>query len=87
VIRPCWAESVIGADHTFDASKTEAVDYYLTSDSNTIAFALNFVGSAYNIKNATFRILMENVASLDWGVLDFEDLTGVKPGAFNLCLD
>jgi hypothetical protein len=70
VVRPCWAESVIGADYTFDASKTDAVDYYLTSDSNTIAFALNFGGRAYIIKNATFWILMENVASLDWGILD-----------------
>lgn len=83
----CWAESVTGDDYTFDNSKTEPVDYFVTNeDSNTIAFALNYGGGVYIIKNSTFRVLMENVASMDWGVLDFDDLSLAERDNLNLCL-
>jgi len=69
-----WAESVLGMDLTFKDSsgeyKTEDVDWYWTNTAEVIAFQLTQGSGYYLVKNSTTTVLFENVASLEWGVID-----------------
>lgn len=79
----CWAEGLLGLNLTLsDPAKTETVDYFKTyingddpSTPNTvdaIALALQSGPGYYIIKNATEYVLLQNLANLDWGVIDLD---------------
>ena len=79
----CWAESVLGIGKlTYtEGSKTENVPYYATTLTDVIAFALNYGGGYYIVKNSTWWALVENLDSLDWGVIYTKDFdSGFKFG-------
>lgn len=65
----CWAEAVLGIELEL-SGKEEDVQSFSTSVDDVIAFALQYGPGYYIIKNATTWILMENLSSIDWGVLD-----------------
>lgn len=69
----CWAENVLGVDLDF-TGKNEDVMTFDTSADDVIAFALEFGPGYYIIKNAVTWVLMENLADINWGVLNLSDL-------------
>lgn len=73
-----WVNSVLGVSDITFATKTETVDYFATDEANVFAFDLQSALSGYFIiKNATRVALFQNLASLDWGVFDASELSGV----------
>lgn len=75
----CWAEGILGIDLTLDG-KTEDVTAFLTDTSNVIAFQLAFGGGFYVLKNASWWAIIENVANVNWGVVNVSALNA----GFNL---
>jgi hypothetical protein len=80
-----WAEALLGGlvDLDFD-SKTAAVDIFDTTTAGIRAVGILANKPGYFIvKNGTGRALYENLASLDWGVIDVNNpgLNGIN---FNL---
>jgi hypothetical protein len=78
----CWGEDVLGGPLTF-TTKNEDVTAYLTDVPNVIAFPLASTPGYYILKNATDRALFENVADLNWGVVNVSEIDG-GVGEFNL---
>jgi hypothetical protein len=82
----CWAEDLLNTlngvtdtDLTF-SGKEETVDWYFTDSADLIAFALTSGPGYYIIKNSKTWVLMENLASSDWGVLSFSALNSLGVG-------
>jgi len=69
----CWVENVLGLDVEF-TGKNGNVESFETTADNVIAFALEYGPGYYIIKNAVTWVLMENLFSIDWGVLSLTDL-------------
>lgn len=68
----CWGEHVSGADLTF-SSKNSDVDVMYSDDFRYAAFGLTGDPGYYIVKNAQAWVLLQNVASTAWGVLDLFD--------------
>jgi hypothetical protein len=78
----CWINNVLGTTYTTDDfSKTENVSYvFVDGSTDIIAFELDGAPAHYLIKNADMWAIFTNEDSLDWAVIDLNDLL---PG-FNL---
>lgn len=70
----CWAENVLGVDLDFSGVNQDVVSFE-TSANGVIAFALEYGPGYYIIKNAVTWVLMENLVSIDWGVLNLFELS------------
>ncbi len=64
-----YVESVLGSS-VYYTGRTQPVDWYYTDTANTIAFSLWTGPGYYVVKNDNVWILMENLISDFWGVLD-----------------
>ncbi len=64
-----WAEGILGFGLSFDG-KDETINIYDTDTTNVRAFALSYGPGYFVLKNATYRALFQNVASMDWAVID-----------------
>ncbi|WP_206203042.1 PEP-CTERM sorting domain-containing protein [Thioalkalivibrio sp. XN8] len=75
-IEKCWAEYELKTTLVYDDSKAEGVQTFETDMNGVIAFKLAFGPGYYIIKNSKWWALVENLDSLDWGVIrlgDFAD--------------
>lgn len=74
-----WAESVLNMDLVF-AGKEENISIFNTNTTDVRTFELSFGPGYFILKNSTWRALFENVASIDWAVID----TSLLDSGFNL---
>ena len=72
-LEQCWAKSVIGDELVYAGTKTGPVQTYETSANGVVAFRLQSGPGYYIIKNSTWWALVENIAAMDWGVIDLSD--------------
>lgn len=70
-----FVESILGSSVAY-TGRAENVDWYYTDTANTIAFSLMTGPGYYIVKNAKLWVLMENLVSDYWGVLDLGALAG-----------
>ena len=78
-VEKCWAEQVLKTTLVYDDSKAGNVLTYATSEAGVVAFQLAFGPGYYIIKNSTSWALVENLASIDWGVIRLSDFSaGLK---------
>jgi hypothetical protein len=72
----CWADHTLGETLSYDGGVVGDVETYITSEAGVIAFQLAFGPGYYLIKNSTWWALVENVSSLEWGVIRLSDFAG-----------
>lgn len=73
-----WAEGLLGFDITY-TDKTEPVPFTVVDgETSIVAFNLYEMPNYFVVKDAKTFVLFENVASLDWGVLDLGAYFGTK---------
>lgn len=70
-----YVESVLGVSVAY-TGRAEPLAWYYTDSANTIAFSLMTGPGYYVVKNSTMWVLMENMTSDYWGVLDLSGLIG-----------
>jgi hypothetical protein len=69
----CWASNVLGTPVEYDG-KTESVVTYTTDITGVIAFELVYGPGYYIVKNTVGWVLLQNLADINWGVLDTNGL-------------
>ena len=83
-LEECWAELITGTDLDFDNVKTENVDAFLCDSGNCFAFSLASGPGYYIVKNSTVRVVVQNLADIDWGVLAIEYRTFLGLGSLQI---
>lgn len=70
-----YVESVLGVSIAY-TGRAQTLDWYYTDTTDTIAFSLMTGPGYYVVKNARMWVLMENLESDYWGVLNLSGLIG-----------
>lgn len=71
-----WIEDNTPLTDVSLGTKTEDVPWYDTDTMDVIAFQLVSGPGYYIVKNDGLTVLLQNLADINWGVLDLYDVTG-----------
>jgi hypothetical protein len=72
-----WVNSILAPTTVTYSVKNETIPYYSTDVTDVYAFELEGEPSYFLLKNSTRMALFMNLADLDWGVFDTDDLSSL----------